>query len=419
VRRQKPQAVSWGFFIFAWMLLAWKGSSIILRSTTSITIVLFTAAFFPTAGKSNEKQNKALPVAEAFREVRDETGRTVRIPQMVRRIVSLSPNQTEIVYALGVQDRLVGDSDYCDYPPDAQKKIKVGGTISPSIEQIASLHPDLVLVTKINRLETVQSLAELGIPSYAIDPHTVDEIIASSLKLADLLGAPDAGAALAGSIHKRLDDLQRRVGSLTPKRVLFVVWNQPLISVGKDTFIADALRHAGALSVVETQQNWPQVSLEEVVRLQPDYLIGASSHSENTSSELESLAALSGWNLLDAVTHRRFAVVSDAINRPSPRIVSAIEDLARQLHPEAFADPSDPSKQKLMGQTHSPVLGTKIRFRPESVHATVDASTPHSSVLAACGHSLCGHGDCAEVWSRACFSLRAWSRPLARADWAK
>jgi len=350
-----------GLFCFAAGFLAWKGSWIILRSIRSVKAALFVATSFAVPGNSKESQNKEVSAAETFREVRDETGRTIRIPQTVKRIVSLSPNQTEMVYALGVQDRLVGDTDYCDYPPDAQKKPKVGGTISPSIEQIAALHPDLVLVTKLNRLETVQSLAQLGIPSYAIDPHTVDQIMASSLKLADLLGAPDAGAALAGSIQKRLDEVQRRVGSLPPKSVLFVVWNQPLISVGKNTFIADALRHAGALSVVETEQGWPQVSLEEVVRLQPDYLVAASSHSENSSSELESLTALSGWNMVDAVIHRRFAVVSDAINRPSPRIVSAIEDLARQLHPEAFADGPDSSKQKLMGQLFpaDPVVGSR------------------------------------------------------------
>ncbi len=342
-----------GLFVFAEILLAWKGSSFILRSLASITTALVFALVLPVLAESREKQTKDAPVAEAFREVRDETGRKVRIPLIVKRIVSLSPNQTEIVYALGLQDRLVGDTDYCDYPPEAQKKQKVGGTISPSIEQIAALHPDLVLVTKLNRLETVQSLAELGIPSYAIDPHTVEEIIASSLKLADLLGVADSGAALAGGIQKRLEELKHRVGSLAPTRVLFVVWNQPLISVGKNTFIADALRHAGALSVVETEQNWPQVSLEEVVRLQPDYLVGASSHSENSSSELESLTALSSWNLLEAVRHRHFAVVSDAINRQSPRIVSAIEELARQLHPEAFMDGPDSSKQRLLGQSFS------------------------------------------------------------------
>jgi iron complex transport system substrate-binding protein len=166
----------------------------------------------------------------------------------------------------------------------------------------------------------------------------VNEIIASSKKLADLLGVPEAGASVAAEMEHRLADLRQRLASSPAKRVLFVVWHQPLISVGKHTFIADALRLAGAVSIVDSEQGWPHVSLEEVARLQPDFLVFAASHSETVSQTVEMLATLPGWSILDAVTNRRFAVISDAVNRPAPRIVSAIEDLAKQLHPEAFVE---------------------------------------------------------------------------------
>jgi iron complex transport system substrate-binding protein len=286
--------------------------------------------------------------APPFREVVDEAGRTVRIPQPVRRIVSLAPSLTETIYALGLQDRLVGDTDYCDYPPDAQKKTKVGGAINPSLEQIAALHPDLVLMTKsLNRLETVHSLDNLGISSYATDPHTVAEIISSSRKLAEVLGIPEAGERIASDMQRRLAGLHERIGALPPKRVLFAVWTEPLISVGKDTFIADAMRRAGAVSIVDSSLNWPQVSLEEVARLQPDFLVFAASHSETVAPQFESLTGLPAWQILDAIRNHRFAVISDAVNRPAPRIVSAIEELARQLHPEAFADKPVGSKEIL------------------------------------------------------------------------
>jgi len=272
----------------------------------------------------------------------------VRVPQPVRRIVSLAPSLTETIYALGLQDRLVGDTDYCDYPPDAEKKAKVGGATNPSLERIVTLHPDLVLVTKsLNRLETVRALAELGISSYATDPHTVDEIITSSEKLAGVLGVPEAGAAIASDMQHRLADLQRRIGALPTKRVLFVVWTQPLISVGKDTFIADALHRAGAISIMNSEQSWPQVSLEEVARLQPEFLVFAASHAETTPPTVEVLATFPGWRILDAVSNRRYAVISDAVNRPAPRIVTAIEDLARQLHPDAFVEKPENGRQKL------------------------------------------------------------------------
>jgi iron complex transport system substrate-binding protein len=275
----------------------------------------------------------------ATREVTDELGRIIRVPQTIRRIVSLAPNLTETVYALGLQDRLVGDTDYCDYPPEAQQKPKVGGAINPSLETIASLHPDLVLVTKnLNRLETVNALDSLGIPSYATDPHTVEAIIASTERLADLLGASETGTALGKEMERRIAATKDRIAALPPRRVLFIVWTEPLISIGKDTFIADALQHAGAISVIDSSQNWPQINLEEVVHLQPEFLVFAEPHPEDAARITDKLADLPGWRILDAVKHRRYAVISDAVNRPAPRIASAIEDLARQLHPEAFAE---------------------------------------------------------------------------------
>ncbi len=286
------------------------------------------------------------PSQPATRDVVDEMGRTVHIPISPTRIVSLAPSLTETVYALGLQDHLVGDTEFCDYPVEAQKKPKVGGIINPNLEEIASLHPDLVLVTKsINRLDTVRALDTLGIPSYATsDPHSVAEIISSTQKLADLLGVSEAGKSLTEELQGRLAALQTKLAAVPPRRVLFIVWSEPLISAGKDTFIADALREAGGISIVQLSQDWPQISLEQVVHLQPDYLVFAASHSESAARDFDALASRPGWRLLDAVRNRHFAVISDAVNRPAPRIVSAIEELARQLHPEVFHDSPVPEK---------------------------------------------------------------------------
>ncbi len=287
-----------------------------------------------------------VPASPTTREVVDEAGRAVRVPILPLRIVSLAPSLTETVYALGLQDRLVGDTDYCDYPVEAQKKPKVGGGINPNLEVIASLHPDLVLVVKsFNRLETVRALETLGIPSYSTDPHTVDEIVSSTEKLANVLGVPDVGKSLATDLHQRLTTLHEKLAPLPQTRVLFVVWTEPLVSIGKGTFIADALRKAGADSIVDSDHDWPQMNLEEVVHLQPDYLVFAASHSDAGAHDFDTLSAKPGWTLLEAVQNRRFAVISDAVNRPAPRIVSAIEDLARQLHPNAFQIPSGTQKE--------------------------------------------------------------------------
>ena len=305
----------------------------------------------------------------AMREVVDEFGRTVRVPQLPTRIVSLAPSLTETLYALGVQDRLVGDTDFCDYPPDAQKKTKVGGAINPNLEEIAALHPDLVLLTKeINRLDTLRALDTLGIPAYATRAQNVDEILSTTQKLADLLGVPETGKSLTADLQARLTALHSKLEALPPSRVLFVVWTRPLISVGKNTFIADALRKADAASIVDATQDWPQVNLEEVVRLQPDYLVFAASHADSAARDFEALSVLPGWQLLDAVRNRRFAVISDAVNRPAPRIVSAIEDLARQLHPAAFQDspvPETPAAPAPVPSNPPPAAPAQMTFNAQ------------------------------------------------------
>jgi iron complex transport system substrate-binding protein len=272
------------------------------------------------------------------RVVTDETGRKVTVPAEVRRIVSIAPSITETLYALGAEERLVGDTDYCDDPPEAKTKPHVGAPLNPSLEAILALKPDLVIATRaINRRETVLALERLGVPVYATDPRSVEGTVDSIEALGELIGAGREGKTLATQLRARLDELRRRLAGRPPKRVLFVVWEDPLISVGPHTFLADALRRAGAESAVETTQDWPKLSLEEAVRLQPEALVFASAGAGAGTDDYDGLRERPGWRALEAVKRGRIVVVSDALDRPAPRMVDAIEQLARQLHPEAFS----------------------------------------------------------------------------------
>jgi iron complex transport system substrate-binding protein len=267
----------------------------------------------------------------------DEVGRRVQIPREVDRVVSLAPNLTEMVFALGEGSRLAGDTDYCDYPLEATQKPHVGGPVNPNMEEIVALKPDLVLATKsINRRETVSALEQIGLPVFVTDPHTVDGMIASVEHIGNALGTEKSAGALADNLRGRLAELDRRLAGSEVRRVLFVVWTDPLISVGRDTFIADALRRAGGRSVVETKVEWPHVSLEEIVRLQPEVLVFASAHAGETQHDIDGLRTRPGWKNLEAIQRGNIVVISDAINRPAPRMVEAIENLARALHPLAF-----------------------------------------------------------------------------------
>jgi iron complex transport system substrate-binding protein len=321
------------------------------KSTSSFVtraLVVCAIGFFLCVANSTAQENEpvASPAPPAMHEVTDGYGRIVRIPINPSRIISLAPSLTETLYALGVEDRLVGDTDYCDYPPDAQKKPKVGGVINPNLEQIAALRPDLVLLSKEgNMLDTVRALDTLGIPNYATDAHTIEQIISSTEKLADVLDVSAAGKALASNLQQRLAALQEKLNGVAPRRVLFIVWPEPLMSIGKNTFVADALRRAGAVSIVDSNQDWPQVSLEEVARLQPEDLIFAPSHTGSAGNDFDAVANRPGWEILDAVRNRRYAIAGDAIIRPAPRIISVIEDLAHQLHPDVFLEKPGTDKE--------------------------------------------------------------------------
>jgi ABC-type Fe3+-hydroxamate transport system substrate-binding protein len=183
----------------------------------------------------------------------------------------------------------------------------------------------------------VHSLETLGIAAFTTDPHSVDEVIASTERLGELAGAGERGRLLAARLGHRLKEVSARLAGTKPVRVLLVVWPEPLITVGRNTFIADALRRAGAENVIQTAQDWPNASLEEVARHQPQYLIFASDHSEETNRQIAELSSLPGWRSLEAVRNKRMIVLGEAIARPAPRLVEVIEQLARTLHPDRFA----------------------------------------------------------------------------------
>jgi iron complex transport system substrate-binding protein len=305
------------------------------------------------------RRHSALPDLreDVPRVVTDEAGRRVWMPGEVKRIITLAPNLTETVYALGLGDRLVGDTDWCDTPADAKRKPHVGNPQNPSLEAIVALHPDLVLATtSINRAETADALQQLGIAVYTSDPHTVRGMLASTARMAELMGASGQGAELTGRLERRLDALGARLADRPLVHVLFVVWDEPLITIGQNTFIADALRFAGAESAVLSDQNWPQLSLEEVVRLQPDYLVFTGEHGGEAAMKLADLRARPVWKDLAAVQMGHVVDVSEEAVRPSPGLVDAIEDLARKLHPEAFAEKNEIRNSKI-----------EIRFAPSRI----------------------------------------------------
>ncbi len=269
------------------------------------------------------------------RRITDETGRSVNVPDHPQRLVSLAPSITEIVYALGLGDHLVGDTEYCDYPPEAKQKPHVGAILNPSLEQIVALKPDLVLgIAEANRREIADQLERLGVPLYGLTAHTIDEMLRSVHDLGELLGRQAEASALVERLQVRIQAVAEQVKGRPRPKVLFAVWYQPLITAGPHTFIADVVRRAGGDSITDDlSEEWPRLSLEEALHRDPDIILFP--RSESFAPSLDTFRNLPGWRDLRAVKNQQLYFIPDTIVRPCPRLVDALEEVARILHPQA------------------------------------------------------------------------------------
>ena len=166
--------------------------------------------------------------------LRDSRGKDLVLPSLPDRIVSLVPSVTEVVYALGGQDRLVGITDFCDWPPEAAKKPRVGGMLAPNLELIVALKADLVVATtEGNRQETVDQLQRLGIPVFTVSPHRLSDVMAVIAQLGELTGRPGAVGPLVDSLKRRIQAVERAVRPYPRPKVLYVLWPEPLIVPGQ------------------------------------------------------------------------------------------------------------------------------------------------------------------------------------------
>lgn len=280
----------------------------------------------------------ATPIGQTWQVVRDELGRNLRVAVPVQRVVVLAPSAAETLFALGACHQVVAMTTYTACPRQLAPCRRVGDPLNPSLEAVVAAQPGLVVASRsINRRETVTALERMGLPVFVTDEHTIADILETTRRLGALLGMQDAAARLTQQLRQRLQAVHARLRGWPPRRVLFVVWADPLITAGSHTFIADALRWAGAVPAVAVREDWPHVSLEQVVVAQPDYLIFPARHGESAAELLAALRQRAGWRELTALARGRVLLVDEAINRPSPQIVGVIEQLARALHPEAFA----------------------------------------------------------------------------------
>lgn len=277
----------------------------------------------------------AAATAEALT-VRDMSGRDVILREAPRRIVSLVPSATEILFALGGDDRLVGVTDYCDFPPAARNKASVGGMVAPSLETIVTLRPDLVIATpEGNREETVAQLRRLEIPVFLAGAHRVTEVATLVGRLAELVGRPDAARPLVARIEARLDVVRRAVAARARPRVLYVVWPEPLIVPGREALVTELIELAGGRSITAGEPAaYPRLSLEAAIARNPEVIFLATHGAGTGAISKEKWERLSTMPAIRA--GRIHAADGNLLHRYTPRVVDGVEALARAIHPGAF-----------------------------------------------------------------------------------
>jgi iron complex transport system substrate-binding protein len=270
----------------------------------------------------------------------DDTGRKVFFANPPRRIVSLAPNITEMLFALDSGSRLVGVTSFCNFPPEAVALPKVGGT-TPSLERVIRLHPDLVLTPRgFLSTDGVRELEQLKIPVFTFETHTLDHVLGHLSTLGRLLDRGKTADTLVRRLRERIKQVNTSSASRPRPKVLYVLNSDPLITVGPGSFIHHVIELAGGANIAaDTKTAYPRLSMETVLKRNPDILLFPAGESETVSES--QLAQWRTWSALSAVRHNRFvSVASDLLDRPGPRIVEGLERLAQVFHSDPGS--SDP-----------------------------------------------------------------------------
>ncbi|MCS7222067.1 MAG: ABC transporter substrate-binding protein [Anaerolineae bacterium] len=274
--------------------------------------------------------------------ITDSLGREVTITTLPRRLVSLAPSNTEILFAVGAGDRIVGVTEYCNYPPEAKEGREIVGGFSAkslSVEKILSLQPDVVFSAGAIHQPVIEALEQAGVTVVALDAQSFDEVYQNILTAGRITGHIAEAEKVVAEMKDRLAKVQAIVGQIPEQerpRVFYEVWDEPLMTAGPDTFIGQMIELAGGINVfADVKEQYPQISPEAVVERNPDVILGPDSHAEGLTAE--KIAARPGWGDIKAVRDGRILIVNgDIVSRPGPRIVEAVETIARLLYPERF-----------------------------------------------------------------------------------
>ena len=273
--------------------------------------------------------------------ITDDLGRVVTIEKMPTRIVSLAPSNTEIIYALGLEDKLFGVTEYCDYPEAALEKEKVGGYSDVDIEKVVTINPDLILAEDMHKQEVIPALEQLGFNVVAIVPHNLQEVMDSIVLIGKIAGAEEMASQIVVDMSQKIKlitDETDKLEEIEKPRVLYVLWHEPVMSVGTDTRIHELIEKAGGVNIAQVAgEGYPTLALEEVIAANPQVIIANVEDYEGGDISLQFILDETRLGGVDALINQHvYGIDADLTNQPIPRIVQGLELMAKMIHPEIF-----------------------------------------------------------------------------------
>lgn len=295
-----------------------------------IRVLLLIPVVFLFAFTSCKREISNVPVRGEVREIKDDLGKDIKLPGEVNRAVSLAPNLTEIIFAVGAGEKLVGVTSFCNYPEEAKKIQKVGDTLKPNIENIIALKPDVVFVSTDSQLESfTETLKKQGISVFVTSPGSLEDIYRSIGKIGEIFGKSTKAESVIGDLKKRVARVELKTKD-SEKIKTFVQIDRSLYTIGEESFLTDLIERAGGVSVTkDVVTAYPKISKEMALALNPEIIILSESADNDLPNEVfkNSSAVKNG---------RVYKINADILSRPAPRIVDALEQIAKSLHPEKF-----------------------------------------------------------------------------------
>lgn len=264
--------------------------------------------------------------------ISDDASRSITIESEPKRIVSLAPANTEILFALGLGDRVVGVTSYDDYPAEVADIDKVGDFTGPNLEAVAAADPDLVLATTGVQADTIKKLEELGATVIAVDPQSLAGLYEDIEEIGQATGRAAEAGDVVREMRAQVQEVQEAVAGTENVTAFVEIGQNPLFTVGKGTIIDELIALAGGTNIV-VQPGYVPYSTEQVVKDDPAVYLA----TKGSMSDPSALAKRAGFEKLSAVRDGRVVILDDnLVSRPGPRIVAGLKQVAEGLHPDSF-----------------------------------------------------------------------------------